>query len=723
MRPRPPDGDRLAQVLALLTVGTAVVLVLWNLRGMPWGAAPLHGEAVVAREQGTLITALMMCSALTAGMAALRPRRRDFLWFGVVMALFGMQVQHLGGLPLSINAPSPALAPWWSVLIPSTLGASLLFTAHMARQQARHEVRALVTMCGITALLALVLPLAETPWLEPLNQALTVLAILVAGRLYYRGLRDNVPSIGAVALATAMFSVTVLIDLFRPGFQGGALITGGLMVYAISITLALTLQLVETSEWYEEVIEQGRDAILVVGRDGHVQVGNPAALALLERPLERLDLLSLVVAEDRAQAAQHLESAERSRRAEMRIEPKPGRTLHVESLASSLPEERTLLVMRDITSRRQLEASLIEAARAETAAILAGGIAHDFNNAMGALLGNVELLRARADEATGRRLDRMEAVIRRASVMTRRLVSAVRGGETERSPMLLDETISSAVDLVRSMLPPEINLEVEVAADLPRVLGNPSELEHALLNLLLNARDAMPEGGVIRLQASRVVSGPYSGGASLVVEDDGPGVSPALVKRIWEPFFTTKSPGRGTGLGLSVVARVAREHGGAAEVGAARTGRGARFEILLPPAENTGTLSTGSSRVTARTLLVDDDPDVREHMRAELTTRGCEVVAVGAAEDAERAFDEAGGAFDLLVTDVMLPGRSGIELARTLIARRPSLAVLVVSGFIPENEPALDPAWGRLEKPFTGERFAIAVRRTMLRAVRSRAEA
>lgn len=721
MRPRPPDADRFAQVLALCTVGTAVVVVAWNLRDMPWSGGVGVAEAAVAREQGVLVAVLMMSSALTAGIAALRPQRRQFLWFGVLSALLGVQLQLLDGQPLSVRTPPPQVVPWWGVLVPLSLVASLLFVAHLVRQPSRRDVRALVALCSLSVLATLLLPRTLAPWMALVNQTLFLSTMALTVAMYVQGMRDRVPALGAFAFATAAFSGTLGLDLVLPGSFGSSLITGGLLVFVVTITMALILQLSEASEWYSEVVEQGRDAILVVGKDGYVQSGNPAASALLERPLRGLALLDVVVPEDQAAATLHLESRDRGRRAEMRLRTSQSVELHVESVASSLPEDRTLLVLRDITSRRQLEASLIEAARRETAAILAGGIAHDFNNTMGALLGNVELLRMHADGPTARRLDRMEAVIRRATVMTRRLVSAVRGGETERVPLVLAEPITSAVELTRSMLGAEVSLELEIAEDLPRVLGNHSELEHLLLNLVLNARDAMPEGGLIRVRVSRCVSGPFAGGAVLTVEDDGPGVPPELVGRIWEPFFTTKGPGRGTGLGLSVVARVAREHAGTVEVGRAILGKGARFDVFVPPAEHTATLATGGARVSARTLLVDDDPDVREHMRTELTARGCDVVPAQDAETAERLFDEAGGNFDLLVSDVMLPGRSGIELARRLTARRPSLGVLIVSGYIPQNEPALDPSWGRLEKPFTGEQFAVAVRRTMLRAIRGQA--
>jgi len=716
---RRPDSERASQTLALCTVGIAVVLALWNLRGASWSQAPSVGATALAGHQGFVLATLLAAAVSTAGIAVIRPQRREFLWFGALCVVVGARLQTSLGFEGLLAGPPEQLSRWWAALEALSCAVGTLFVAAVVRQPGRRDVR-WVAGLGLTITVVGV-PLVGV-WPRAvlyLNDALALVTIATCARLYVGALRDRVPGVLPVAVAAGCISMAAILDLFVDAPLTDAIGESSLLLFVVTVELALMAQLGEASEWYEALISEGHDAILVIGRDGYVQAGNPAAAALLERPLRGLGLLEAVLPEDRPLAAAHLNSGERSRRAELRLVTASGSVVHVESQATALPEGRSVLLVRDITSRRQLDASIIEAARHETGAILASGIAHDFNNAMGALLGNVELLRMKADDDSARKLDRMEKIIRRSSAMTRRLVAAVRGGDVEMSPIDLREPLQSAVDLTRPMLPGEIVLDLRIAADLPRVLGNANELEHALLNLILNARDAMPEGGRILIGATRVVQGPYAGGACVSVEDEGPGVPEALQAKIWEPFFTTKGSGRGTGLGLPMVSRVARAHGGGVDVGTALGGRGARFNLYIPPTEHTGTLSTGGVRVSARVLVVDDDPDVLEHMRVELTARSCKATATNNAEQAERLFEEAGGNFDLLVTDAVMPGMSGIVLARRLTARRPGLAVLVVSGFIPQNEPALDPSWGRLEKPFSSEQFAVAVRRTMMRALRA----
>ena len=712
------NSDHVAQGFALSLVAVVVLLML----------APLV-SASGAIERGEIQRAIQvvlfgMSSALTLAVAVIRPGRREFLWYGAlcaVLALLGwLDAPEPVGLVARLTAPQRLQD---AVLQPAGAAFALLFSAHIAR---RTRVWWLRSCLGLAALAVLV-GLLPVPALAPVATSLTLAARLAAlvgsARLLLAGWRDRIEGIGAIVLAGAFFSLATLGEFGVGGSILASLRFSGLLLFAVFVTTALILQLGMAADWYAGLVEQARDAILLVGPGGRVLEANPSAATLLGLSPRGTPFLDLVVDDDRARAGAYLELREPGRLAELRLAAPGGATVHVESVITPLPEDHALLVVRDITSRRELEAGLLDAARLETAAIIAGGVAHDFNNAMAALLAHVEMLRMQADDAVARRLDRMEVVIRRASMMTRRLVTAVRGGGGERGTVSLADPIESAAELTRSMLPADVTLELKIDADLPRVYASADELEQALLNLLLNARDAMSDtgGGVIRVCASRVVSGTWLGGALIAVEDEGAGVPEALRTRIWQPFFSTKGSGRGTGLGLAVVGRVAREHGGAVEVVDRREGKGARFEIYLPAAGHTATLSSGSVRLQTRALVVDDDADVREHMRAELAARGCTPTVAASAEEAELAFEAAGGAFDLLVTDVVLPGASGIALARSLTARRPGLAVLVVSGFIPENEPALNPRWGRLEKPFNSERFSLSVRRTMLRALRDAA--
>jgi CheY-like chemotaxis protein len=276
------------------------------------------------------------------------------------------------------------------------------------------------------------------------------------------------------------------------------------------------------------------------------------------------------------------------------------------------------------------------------------------------------------------------------------------------------------VELTRSMLPRNVSIKERIDPELPTILGSADDLEQAVLNLLVNARDALAAaGGTIRVRVGPFRADGLPGGVRIEVEDDGPGIPGSIRAAIWEPFFTTKGDGRGTGLGLSVVARVVREHGGRITLDDARTGSvgdrpGTRFTILLPSAA-----PISPSVVNARAplgqvvLVVEDDDEIRESMRAELQTRGYRVTAVGSAEAALEAVEQ-GLRPQVLVSDVVLPGQDGVGLAHALSGRMEGLRVVIASGFIPQHAAALEGEWLRLPKPFSTEQLATTVRRAIL---------
>ncbi|MCK6507190.1 ATP-binding protein, partial [Myxococcota bacterium] len=250
--------------------------------------------------------------------------------------------------------------------------------------------------------------------------------------------------------------------------------------------------------------------------------------------------------------------------------------------------------------------------------------------------------------------------------------------------------------------------------------GSSDDLEQAVLNLLVNARDALAAaGGTIRVRVGPFRADGLPAGVRIEVEDDGPGIPSSIRAAIWEPFFTTKGEGRGTGLGLSVVARVVREHGGRITLDDARTGSvgdrpGTRFTILLPSVSPVSpSVVNHRAPVGQVVLVVEDDEEIRESIRAELQTRGYQVTAVASAEAAREAVEQ-GLRPHVLVSDVVLPGQDGVALAHHLCERLDGLRVVIVSGFIPQHAAALDPDWLRLPKPFSAEQLATTVRRAIL---------
>ena len=370
----------------------------------------------------------------------------------------------------------------------------------------------------------------------------------------------------------------------------------------------------------------------------------------------------------------------------------------VESVATPLDTDTRLLVLRDVTRRRRAEDDLLTAARVETAGQLLGGIAHDFNNLLSALLGHVGLLRLTGDhEARFARLDRMEEAIERASGITRRLLAV--GGRTHTEIVQL--SARELLDEVREMADPALpaGIELTVQADDVSFRTSAEDLRHVLLNLILNARDAVDGRGQIEVRAHV-----HDQTMRLEVEDSGPGVPLALRERIWDPFFTTKGPERGTGLGLPTARRLVRQHGGTIDF------VDGCFRIEVP----IGTVD--ESPIThfdgARIAVVDDEEALRTSFAAALRAAG---YAATVHEDATSALPAlAAEPPDVLVTDVVMPGMSGLELATALRELQPELPVVVVSGFVPATEQLLRHGpTEQLDKPVRPQRVVDAVARLL----------
>jgi CheY-like chemotaxis protein len=339
--------------------------------------------------------------------------------------------------------------------------------------------------------------------------------------------------------------------------------------------------------------------------------------------------------------------------------------------------------------------------------MLAGGVAHDFNNLLGTLLGHVGLLRLQQDhDRVQERLDRMEQTIERASLVTRRLLAV--GGRSENAPADIDveEVIDEAVEIAEPALPEGIELEVAVDGPLPVVRISDEDLRHVLLNLILNARDALESDGHIHIAAEAAVDG----GVRICVSDDGPGVPDGLRERVFQPFFTTKGTDKGTGLGLPMARRLLHRHGAHIELEEPTDGSsGALFVLTLPPAD--GTPIPIRHAVGATVAVVDDEPALCAAYAAALETAGYHVVTFRDGHEALRKL--AANPPHVLVTDVVMPGMSGLELAAGLRELYPRLPVLVVSGYVPTSERTLDGATEHLDKPVRPVRIVEAIGRLL----------
>jgi PAS domain S-box-containing protein len=369
-----------------------------------------------------------------------------------------------------------------------------------------------------------------------------------------------------------------------------------------------------------------------------------------------------------------------------------------------------LSILRDVEDQRRLERQLTHAQKMEAIGRLAGGVAHDFNNIMTAVMGYAQIASESLPADSSARGD-LHEILRasgRASELTRQLLAFARRQVTQPRPVDLNHLINETRKLLERLLGENITLRTEPASDLPLVLVDPGQIEQVLVNLSVNARDAMPTGGLLTI-ATRA----RAGMVLLDVTDTGVGISAEAQGYIFEPFFTTKEHGKGTGLGLATCYGIVRQAGGHIEV-VSEPDHGSRFRIILPalpqgtvadhtPARGTRIESMAQGHGDL-ILLAEDEPQVRQLTDRLLRGLGYRVLAAESGESALRIAEESGEPIDLLVTDVVMPGMGGGALVSELRKSRPGLKVLYISGYAEDSdaiERALREGDSFLAKPFT----------------------
>jgi len=374
-------------------------------------------------------------------------------------------------------------------------------------------------------------------------------------------------------------------------------------------------------------------------------------------------------------------------------------------------EERT-------AEREAALAQVHEMQKVESLGQLTGGVAHDFNNLLMAVLGNLEILRKYIpDDAKLRRLiDGAIQGAERGATLTKRMLAFARRQELQPTSVDVPKLVDSMVEMLSRSLGPNIEITTKFAADVPMARVDANQLELALLNLALNARDAMPRGGMLTISAGRALVGVgnFAGltpgeYVRIAEEDTGFGMEEMTVKRATEPFFTTKGPGRGTGLGLSMVDGLVAQSGGAMRI-TSRVGTGTTIELWLPVAEpeaveerrSAGPASIDGLRA-CRVLVVDDDPIVAAGTAAMLEDLGHRAIEAGSAEIALQVLNSQSG-IDFVITDHAMPGMTGTELAERIRGTWPGMPVVLASGYpeIPGDELGLP----RLSKPYRQEELA-----------------
>ena len=493
---------------------------------------------------------------------------------------------------------------------------------------------------------------------------------------------------------------------------------------------------------YRRLVEGSIEGIYI-HQDFIIRLANSAFARMFgfERPEEVIgtDIHALIAPEEHARMEEYKQQRLRGEPAPSRYEfqgvRRDGTRLWLENTVSVITWDgrpAILATLFDLTERKQLEQQYHQAQKMEAIGQLAGGIAHDFNNLLTVILGRSALLLQRPglEDSIRKSIELIQSTGQRASALTRQLLTFSRRQVVQPRVLPLRPVIEEISPMLKRLIGEDVELTVAVDPTIGSVMADPNQIGQVLLNLAVNARDAMPQGGRLGIEARNVdldaaesrpdAGGPPGNYALLAVSDTGIGMDEATKARIFEPFFTTKEAGKGTGLGLATVYGIVTQGGGHIVVSTA-PGVGTTFRIYLPrvdeaAAEACPAVSTRLPRGSETILLVEDEADVRGLARDVLVQLGYRVLAVADPAEAKRLAEQPPSAIDLLVTDVVMPQMSGPELAADLKTRWPRLRVLHVSGYTSDAlaSRGLSPSSVvLLQKPFTPGELARKVRETL----------
>jgi PAS domain S-box-containing protein len=476
-----------------------------------------------------------------------------------------------------------------------------------------------------------------------------------------------------------------------------------------------------SEQQYRAIFNTSMDGMLVLDRQTRIVDANPALLTLFDYSREQLV----------GKAMQELFSPDaRDVCASLQADAEAGRTFHRECRAHRADGEpidielrgvpmqdgggqHLLVIVRDITAakqaeskRSQLEAQLLQAQKMEAIGHLTGGIAHDFNNILTSIMGYIVLAAenplAAADAKLTRYLEQARVASTRARDLIRQMLTFSRGTRSEARPLSLAPIVKESIKLLRPTLPSTLEVKTDFESDPPAVLADPVQIGQILLNLCINARDAIPgAAGSIRVALKTHAAIQYTcnscrervergGFVELSVQDSGTGIEPPVLERMFEPFFSTKETGKGSGMGLATVHGIVHEHGGHITVDTA-IGKGSVFRVLLPMLQgqepqarlDRSSRTAGRPRklLAGRVLVVEDEEMVGEFMSDLLSGWGLEVVVKQNPIEAEALFAADTARFDVVITDYTMPSGTGLDLAQRLTMRRPQLPIILYTGY------------------------------------------
>jgi PAS domain S-box-containing protein len=489
---------------------------------------------------------------------------------------------------------------------------------------------------------------------------------------------------------------------------------------AATLRSAGALESLSSSEaGWSVLFESGPDLCLLIDDHGGIREANSAAsrhLGFSRSELAELRFESLLAGESVTRwrdMERELFRTGRLQDVALKLRPKEGGAFDVlvnaaVPLSAPAPPRRARLLLRDVSEITRLELQLRRSQKLEVIGALAGGIAHDFNNVLGGILGYASLLRAQFKDrnVATKYVETIERSALRGAELSGKLLSASRDVPTRRAPVSLNLLVEETLDLLEHSFDKRIRIEKRLDAKLRSVMADASQLQQIVLNLCVNARDAMPEGGVLRVRTRLLEEGVAGGSVLLSVQDDGVGMDSETLARLFEPFFSTKGSA-GTGLGLSIVYGIVKSLGG--DVGVKSSpGGGARFDVVLPcqwagEADRSGDTGEAVPGRGELILIVDDERVLRDLAKDILESHGYRVAAVASGEEALHFLEESGEKVALVILDVVMPGLGGAETLRRLRGFQRSLPVLLSSGLAAEpnvQQILEEGASGFIPKPY-----------------------
>jgi PAS domain S-box-containing protein len=358
--------------------------------------------------------------------------------------------------------------------------------------------------------------------------------------------------------------------------------------------------------------------------------------------------------------------------------------------------DEVLVVIRNLTERRRLEQQVLQAQKMESLGTLAGGIAHDFNNILAGILGYASFLKSTLGSGSDvfKYVDTIERSAARAADLTSKLLAFTRGGKADHRPLDINKLVLETLEIIRHTIDKSIVIEPRLDGSLPTVLGDAGQVQQVVMNLCVNARDAMPGGGRLAIASETAVFGkgdpqappgaPPGSYVKLVVSDTGSGMDPHVLPRIFDPFFTTKTAGQGSGLGLSVVYGIVKGHDGFITVGS-QPGQGSRFSVFFPasgrPEARAAAAPAALRGNDELVLVVDDEEDICSFIGDVLRSHGYRVLLCHSGEQALQLYEQRAGEIDLVILDMVMPGLNGEETFLKMKALNPAVRALLSTGF------------------------------------------